>query len=146
MAVNIIFGFIIPWICGILLFKDDKNIIKKVVPFVSFLSVLINVAGNKYWLVKPRVNKWQFLTTFPQNFGYFPILGCIFISTLYKKYTFTDIWVILFAIFSTAVEYAMVVIRKVEYSKGWTIVHTFFIYVLSLWLLKNYYIWVKNGS
>ncbi|SDH03445.1 hypothetical protein SAMN05192534_101394 [Alteribacillus persepolensis] len=139
MAVNIIFGFLFPWLFGMFFWKKDKRMVRKVVPFVSILSLIINTTGNKYWLVTPKLKKQQYLTTFPQNFGYFPMIGCLFIYTLYKKQTHTLFWTIVFAVVSSAVEFSAILFGKVKYRNGWTIIRTFFVYMCSLWLLHCYY-------
>lgn len=51
MILNIIVGFIIPWLTGIILYFKDKRLLLITAPFQSSMAFAINVIGyNKnYW-------------------------------------------------------------------------------------------------
>jgi len=57
MLINILIGFILPWILGISCFKKDKKLVLQTVPFVSVIAIVICLWGDykKYWLLKPKL-------------------------------------------------------------------------------------------
>jgi hypothetical protein len=44
VAVNVILGFIIPWIFGIILYKKDKKTLLVIAPFMSVWAYIVNEA------------------------------------------------------------------------------------------------------
>ncbi len=75
MWFNISSGIVVPWILGLWLIKRDRNLVLRISPFVWTISTLVCLWGdfNKYWILKPKLRKNQYLTTMPFNFGLIPI-------------------------------------------------------------------------
>lgn len=84
MVLNIILGFIIPWIIALIIVRERK-IIYYLAPFASVISFIVNDFGFYYfWNLYPfrLVN----LSVIPFNIGLFCIYPCI------KYWTYEKAW------------------------------------------------------
>ncbi|WP_054636492.1 hypothetical protein [Thalassobacillus sp. C254] len=148
MLFNIMIGFLFPWVMGLILYKKDKQVITRAVPFVSVISLIINILGNRYWVVKPKISsrKLQFLTTMPHNFGYFPILGALMIYWRKKRVFSEKADLFLCTLLSTFFELIAVAAGRVEYRNGWNIYKTFLSYLFPAYLLYKFNCWRERST
>lgn len=141
---NIWGGFLIPSVLGLWLFKKDKKLVLRIVPFVWVIAIFVCLWGDykKFWILKPKLKKRQYLTTMPLNIGLYPISGVLMIYLIKNKgeYVF---WVITFSLFTTLAEFCAVLFGKVNYGSSWNIIKTFFSYLIPYYLVYRYYLWTN---
>ncbi|MGG0412944.1 CBO0543 family protein [Peribacillus simplex] len=144
MRINILFGFIFPWILGLVLLKKDKNHFLSLYPFIAVISNLICLWGQSkgYWNVKPKLSKRQYLTTLPFNFGLYPILG-IFMVYIIRTVSKVNpyLLILLFSAITTINEFIYLLFGRVTYGNGWNINKTFLSYIVPYFLTYKYYLW-----
>ena len=145
MRFNIWGGFIIPWMLGICFLKKDKTLVR-IVPFVSVVATLVCLWGDykKYWIVKPRLKKKQYLTIMPFNFGLYPIASVFMVYLIQKTREKNSI--IIFSLLTTFAEFCMVLFEKVKYGIDWNIIKAFFSYLMPYYLVYRYYLWKGSDN
>ncbi|KAB2395299.1 hypothetical protein F8172_14965 [Bacillus cereus] len=136
---NIIFGFIIPWIFGIWLFKRNPKVILLIAPIGIAIAFLINEWGvNYFWEFKP-IFKNISLSAYPLNLGLYPILVCFFIYIEMKKQFNTLGLICFFTLFLTVLEKIAHLLGKVNYINGWNIFWTFISYLVAILIVYSYF-------
>ncbi|WP_026881369.1 hypothetical protein [Clostridium akagii] len=129
MILNIILGFIIPWIFGVLLYFKDKKTLLVIAPFMSVWAYIVNEAlfdldFNRF---APLIN--DDITTMTINLGLYPILGCYLIYYIQIKKTSPYIIIMIFTFMTTVAEYLGLMFGMVTYNNGWNIGWTFLSYI-----------------
>lgn len=144
MILNIILGFIIPWVFGVILYFKDKKIVLIIAPFSSILAYTVNEVcfHLNFWRLVP-VNFNDDLTYVSVNLGLYPILGCYLIYYISKKYINSYLIILIFTIVTTIFEYLGVLFNLVFYGNGWNIGWTFLSYLIPYLLIHWYYINLK---
>ncbi|MBI6873281.1 CBO0543 family protein [Clostridium aciditolerans] len=146
MILNIIAGFIIPWLTGIILYSKDKRLLLITAPFQSSMAFAINVIGyNKnYWNLYPF--ELEHISAIPFDTGLYPILG-VWMLYLIKTSKLNAYFIILFfTIATTFLEFLGIVTGRVFYAHGWNIFYTFLSYLLPYVLAYLYYLCLKNNN
>lgn len=140
MIVNFLVGFIFPWMFGSRFLKVDKRIFL----FVVFISNVICIWADykKYWVLKPRLKKRQYLTTLPFNFGLYPVSASLMILCI-EKIKMPYFVIYSFAFLTTVAEFCYRLMGKVKYYNGWNILKTFFSYLIPYYLIYKYYLILK---
>ncbi len=146
MRFNILMGFVMPWFFGIILFKKQKKLLR-IVPFVCVISTLVCIWGDyyKFWIVKPKIKRKQYLTTMPYNLGLYPILSVVMVNRINKTKQGL-LLVFIFTLFTTIAEYGMVLLKKVTYKNGWNILKTYISYLIPYYLVYRYYLWTHSDK
>ncbi|MEC2133475.1 hypothetical protein P9G84_32005 [Brevibacillus centrosporus] len=144
MLSNIVFGFILPWIAGGLLFKKNPKLVLTIAPFAAVIALSTNEFGLflDFWDIMPQ--ETESLNCLPLDLGVFPVLGSLFIHFVQRKKLSTWLFLFLFSSFTTVLELTYVLIGKIVYHNGWNITWTFFSYVLTYTLGFLYYILLKK--
>ncbi|AKN31305.1 hypothetical protein Ccar_10740 [Clostridium carboxidivorans P7] len=144
MILNIILGFIIPWVIVLIIVRERK-IIYYLAPFASVLSFIVNDLGFYYfWNLYPfrLVN----LSGVPFNIGLFCIYPCISIELMRKydvsAYIVLPITSLIIALF----EGCGVLIGRVVYYNHWNIVATYISYFISLLISYTFYKVLKRKN
>lgn len=137
MFVNIIFGFIIPWIVALSTIHEHK-IIYYIAPFASALSFLLNDFGFFYfWKLYP-FNLIE-LSAIPFNIGLFCLYPCIIIELMRKYDISAYIALPITSLIITLAEGYGLLIGRVIYYNHWNIVATYFSYSISLLISYTFY-------
>lgn len=146
MRFNIWGGLVIPWILGIGLLKKNKELVR-IVPFVWVSATFVSLWGDskKYWKVKPKLKKRQYLTTMPFNLGLYPIAS-VFMVYLIQKTRKNTLWIIIFSLLTTVKEFGMLLFKRTTYGNGWNIIKTFFSYLIPYYLVYRYYLWTDSDK
>ncbi len=112
MRFNIWCGLIIPWILGMGLLKKNKKLVR-IVPFVWVTATFVSLWGDskKYWKVKPKLKKRQYLTTMPFNLGLYPIASVFMVYLIQKTRKYT-LWIIIFSLLTTVKEFGMLLFKE----------------------------------
>lgn len=130
MILNIILGFIIPWIFGVFLYLKDKKTLLVIAPFMSVWAYTLNEAlfhlnFNRFAPLEIKDD----LTTMSINLGLYPILGCYLIHYIQIKKVSPYILIMIFTFMTTVAEYLALNFGMVTYDNGWNIVWTFLSYI-----------------
>jgi hypothetical protein len=142
---NIVFGFIIPWVLGIWLYKKHPMIVILIVPIGISAAFLINEPGfNYFWEIKPKYKNVS-LSAQPLNFGLYPILASFMIYFIEKGMK-PFITILGFTLFITGLEWIALIQNKVKYLNGWNIGWTFCIYLLAFLIIYGYYIILNRNK
>lgn len=141
MILNIILGFIIPWIFGIMLYFKDKKTVLIIAPFSSILAYIINEFCFHYnfWRVIP-INVNDDYTSISVNLGLYSVLGCYLIYCISRKYLKPYLIILIFTVATTALEYLGLLFHLVIYANGWNIGWTFLSYLIPYLLIYCYYL------
>lgn len=141
MILNIILGFIIPWIFGVILYFKDRKTVLIIAPFSSIIAYIVNEFGFhlNFWRVVP-VNINGDHTSISVNLGLYSVLGCYLIHYILKEHMNSYSIILIFAIATTMLEYLGVLFNLVIYGNGWNIGWTFLSYLIPYLLLYFYYL------
>ena len=153
MLINILLGFLLPWILGIYIYKRDKRILIAFFPVGSLLAFIINEFGFyfEFWNITP-ILKVKTMSALPMNLGIFPVLACYLVYLINSKYKQWNsfLLVILFSGFTTGLEFTGVITSKVVYMNhwniGWTFVSYFVFYILIVWYYRIFFHLLKKPS
>lgn len=130
MFLNIVLGFFLPWIFGIILHYKDKKIMPIIVPFMVIWAYLLNELCfhlDLYRLVPVNID--DDYTTISVNLGLYPILGSYLIYFIKTKKVSPYILILKFAVFTTLLEYLGVLTGLVTYNNGWNLAWTLLSYI-----------------
>lgn len=144
MVLNIILGFIIPWIFGVALYLKDKKILLTIAPFSSILAYTVNefCFHLNFWRLIPVYIDDDY-TAISVNLGLYPILGGYLIYYVSKKYINSYLVIFIFTLATTVVEYLAFLFKLVTYGNGWNIGFTFISYLIPYLLIYWYYLKLK---
>jgi hypothetical protein len=130
MVLNIIVGFIIPWIIA-LVFIRERKILFLITPFACTVSLCINDLGFFFfWRLYP-FNLYS-LSALPYDFGLFCLYPCFGIYIIRKFRINPSLVLLVASILLTLSEGCGVLIGRVYYLNHWNIVATFFSYYISI--------------
>ncbi|MGP4070686.1 hypothetical protein [Halobacillus sp. B29] len=140
MLINILLGFILPWISGVFLFKRARVLLYTVVPFTALFSMAGNQLGVQlgFWLLIPE-GKIHLMNTIFIDFGYNPIVAAWFIYFLYYKQIRRWIMYPLFMVILNGFEFYALSVGKIIYDQGWHILYSVIIYGIGLIVIDWYF-------
>lgn len=139
MFFHIIIGFILPWILGAYLFKNQTKLFIIFYPVGVATSILINEIGFNYFWKMDIVFQESSLTSIPYDVGLYPILGCLFICVIHYKKMPILITFLVFTLVTIFGEYILVFLEKLVYRNGWNIIWTGVSYLLAYSIFYVYY-------
>ncbi|PEL12650.1 hypothetical protein [Bacillus sp. AFS017336] len=139
MLIYILWGFILPWLFGLLLVIKVPKIMVIFLPICVAIAFIINTWGfNYYWSLKIKNNELS-LSAFPFNLGLYPILGCLYIISIYFKKLNIIIAIVFFTLITTLIEFWALCKGQVIYRNGWTIYYTAISYFFAYIIVLSYY-------
>ncbi|KSU84438.1 hypothetical protein GA0061096_0526 [Fictibacillus enclensis] len=139
MIYQVIVGLIIPWMVGTYLCFKKPKFMLMIVPIGISTAFLINDWGfNYFWRLKHSYKNLS-LASVPYNIGLFPILGCLFISSIHYTKLNTFLSLILFTIFTTLIEFWALKEGEIIYRNGWNIGFTAISYFIGYLVVFIYY-------
>lgn len=144
MVLNIIIGFLIPWIFCIMLYLKDKKVILTIAPFTSALCYLINTWGfyMNFWKVHPF--QYHIYSSVTFNMGLYPVLGSYLVYLIQKKRMNPYLLILIVTIFTTILEGLAFLFGLVIYTNGWNIIYTFISYLIPYSLCYWFYTQLKK--
>lgn len=143
MILNIVLGFIIPWIFGGILYFKDKKIILIIAPFSSILAYTVNEICfhlNFWRLIPLNIDDCSSISV---NLGLYPILGCYLIYYISTKHINSYLIILIFTVTTTIFEYLAFLFKLVTYGNGWNVGWTFVSYLIPYLLIYWYYLKLK---
>lgn len=145
MFLNIIVGFVIPWIFIINLYYKDKRVLLTMFFFQSTIAYTINALGfySCLWDVYPFGNKE--IVHIPFDIGIYPMLSSWMIYFISIKKINSFIIILFFTLLTTFIEGLGIISGRVVYGNGWNIGWTFLSYLIPYILNYIYYLFIKNS-
>ncbi len=144
MAVNIILGFIIPWVIALIIVSEHK-VIYYIAPFAAVISFIVNDIGFYYfWKLYPfeLVN----LSGIPFNIGLFCLYPCISIELMRKYNISAYIGLPITSLIITLTEGCGLLIGRIVYYNHWNIIATYFSYFIPLLISYIFYKILKKQN
>lgn len=141
MLLNIILGFVIPWIFGVILYFKDKKTLLVVGPFFGLISYTINEFGYhlNFWRLVP-VDIHDDYTSLSTNIGLYVVLGSYFVHYVQKDNINPPlIYILIFTLITTIMEYLGFLTGLVTYGNGWNVGWTFVSYLIPYTISYFYY-------
>lgn len=141
MLANIIFGFLIPWVFGIYLFKKSPIIVLLIFPMAAIISSIINATGYKleFWDFTPLIKDDETLSALPFDIGLYPVLASYLIYWIRKNNRYTLIKIAGICLLTTAFEFVGFLCGKVVYKNNWNVGWTLLSYLIAFVLVYLYY-------
>lgn len=137
MVINIILGFILPWIIALYIVRERK-ILYYIAPFASVVSFIFDDLGFYYfWRIYPF--ELMNLSGLPFNIGLFALYPCITIQ-LIRKHKISDFpGLLITGLVITLMELCGWLIGRIVYYNLWNIIETFFSYFVQLLITYTFY-------
>lgn len=137
MILNVLLGFLIPWIITLIIVQERK-IIYCITPFSGIVSFVINALGfHFFWNLYPFY--LRNLSGVPFNIGLFAVFPCINIQIM-RKYNITPYIVVpIGSLVLTTFELYGKLIGRVIYFNHWNIIGTYFSYFITLLVSYTFY-------
>lgn len=144
MLFNIMVGFIIPWISGIVFYFKDRKILFAIVPFKSMIAFIVNSIACffGFWSVYPH--EYGKFATVPYDLGAFPILSVYLIHYIDKTNIKPCILITIAIICTTMLEWLAIITNVVVYANGWNLGLTFINHVVAYFIDYWYYKQLKK--
>jgi hypothetical protein len=144
MFLNIIVGFIVPWVVCLIIIREHK-LIYFIAPFAGVISFIIDDFGFHYfWRLYPF--ELRNLSGIPFNIGLYCICPCILIQ-LIRKYNISVYIVLpLMSLMLTLIEGCGLLVGRVVYFNYWNIFATYISYFVSLLISYIFYKIIKKQN
>ena len=146
MIFNIVVGFIIPWISGIVFYFIDRQTLFIIAPFQSAIAFTLNSIGLFYgfWSIYPH--KYGKFSTIPFDLGTYPIISVYLIHYINKTKNNPYLLIIIATLCTTLLEWFGILTGRIIYSNGWNLSFTFISYLIPYLLNYWFYIQLKKMS
>jgi hypothetical protein len=131
-------SFVIPWIAGVFLWKRDRNAVWLATPLAIVVALVANMMGHyfDFWhTTNPVIPDLMF--ELPVDIGLYPVTACL-VAFLLRKGVNAWLVALLSAIFLTAAEKIVLLLRLIYYGHGWNLGWTFISYSLTVSVVVAY--------
>lgn len=144
LVFNLSLGFIIPWLFGCYLLKNDMKTIITIGPIASLIAFAVNDLGVhiQWWSHEP--SHLGSVSLFTSNVGLFPIVACFMIHFIKLHQGKYKVVIFISTVLLSALEGVSLVLNKVNYTNGWNFGWTFISYIVSLSIVYRYNLLLKN--
>jgi hypothetical protein len=144
MVFNIIVGFMIPWISGIVFYFTDRKILFVIAPFQSAIAFTVNSIGVFYgfWSIYPHT--YGKFSTIPFDLGAYPVLSVYLIHYINKTKFNPFLLIIIATTVTTLIEWLGILTGRIVYSNDWNLSFTFISYLVPYLLNYWFYIQLKQ--
>lgn len=146
MLINVLIGWVLPWIIAGYFLRKDLSIIVQMAPLASVIAFAFNEVGYHFrlWTVTPV--EAGILSFLPYNLGIFPVIPCLLIYTTRRTSLSPMLLILLFTGLKTLLESCLLLIEKVNYDHGWNLAWTFVSYLIACSLSYGGYLIVESKS
>lgn len=146
MILNVFLAFVLPWIVGIWLYKQNKKLFFLMFPFFSMVAFTVNQFGFwlGFWDVKPIYKENPSFSSLPFDLGLYPILVCLMIYFINDKKKHPFLMILSFVVVVTVLEFIYFSLGKVIYGNGWNMYWTVLSYLVPTILTYFYYLKLKK--
>ena len=144
MVLNIVIGFIIPFILMVILYFKDKKVLLIIAPFASVIAYTVNAIGFYFgfWDLYPFGNK--IIVHVPVDIGLYPMLAAYMIYYIHCKRIKPFAVIFFFTLLTTCLESVGLIMGLVVYGNGWHLGGTFISYLIPYILNYSYYMYLKK--
>lgn len=141
MVINLICGFIIPWLAAIPIAVRKMKTLLLISPISAVVSLVINSFGFQmmFWDFTPLIPNDESVSALPLDIGLYPVLASYMIWSIQAHRKKTAFILILFVIFTTLLEYVGILVGKVSYGNGWNVGYTFLSYLFAFSIVFVYF-------
>ncbi|MDQ8736522.1 CBO0543 family protein [Paenibacillus sp. LHD-38] len=141
MVINLICGFIIPWLAAIPIAVKKPKTLLLISPIGAVVSLVINSFGFQmmFWDFTPLIPNDESVSALPLDVGLYPVLGSYLIWTIQAHRNKTALVLLLFVLCTTLLEYIGILVGKVTYGNGWNVGFTFLSYLLAFSIVYLYF-------
>lgn len=141
MLFNIVVGFMIPWISGIVFYFKDKKVLFIIAPLQSSIAYTVNSFGvfNHFWSIYPH--EYGKFSTIPYDLGLYPILSVYLIHYIDKTKINPYLLIIGATFFTTLLEWGGILTGRIIYSNDWNLLFTSISYLVPY--LINYWFYTQ---
>jgi hypothetical protein len=146
MLLNIIIGFIIPWLFASFIYFRDRKILFIIAPFASVLSYAINSTAMFLGLWKLYPFEFGKDSTIPFDLGLYPVLASYLIYLANKSRINNWAVITIITTFTTLLEWLGLLLGRVVYGNGWNLAFTFFSYLIPYLLIYWFYLGLKKAK
>ncbi|MFS0558288.1 CBO0543 family protein [Brevibacillus centrosporus] len=145
MVTNILIAFVIPWIFGYWLYKNEPIIVLTIAPFSAVISYVMNCAGFYFglWDIYPFGQEQDF-SGLPFDLGSFAVIGCFFVKLARERKRNIVFLMVGFTGLLTGIELIWLALGRIHYHTGWNIYWTTLSYFLSVLVGYRYYQLLKK--
>ncbi|MDR6551078.1 CBO0543 family protein [Paenibacillus qinlingensis] len=146
ILVNILIGFIIPWLFALAWYKKAPTIAILIFPVSAIISSLINAFGYhvEFWDFTPKIEDDETISALPFDIGLYPLAACVGIYWIDFKKKHPFMILLSLSILLTFLEYIAYLVGKVEYGHGWTIGWTSLSYFIAVSGVYGFYVLAKR--
>lgn len=145
MLLNILLGFILPWLFGLHLLKRNQPFVIQASIIGALLAFLFNDVGfhMNWWYVTPK--DYSTISFIPYNFGIFAVFS---VFTLHLTNKVGRAWIVIPVVtfVKTVLESALVFTGKVVYQNDWNIGFTYVSYLIACTASYVIYSFLKNRT
>ncbi|MEF3309429.1 hypothetical protein PV433_10995 [Paenibacillus sp. GYB004] len=141
MTLNIVFGFVIPWIVALFWVRKAVDVFLLICPIASVVSLLINQFGfyTTFWCFTPIIPRIETISALPLDLGIYPVSASLMIYWI-RRNKIKPFWIVIFvSSIITLLEFMGVLFGKVIYGNGWHVGWTLFSYLLAYGIVYFYY-------
>ncbi|MGF9696241.1 CBO0543 family protein [Paenibacillus sp. MABNR03] len=132
MTLNILVGFVVPWVLFIYLFIKHRRLLFPFFPVaVALASVVNNIGFNYFWLLSPVFKNIAF-SAIPFDLGMFPIVALFMLYLVYEKKIKPVPVIFISALILTCLEWLLKHQGRVTYFNNWNVFWTFFSYLIPI--------------
>lgn len=144
MLFNIIVGFVIPWISGVVFYFKDRKVLFIIAPFQSAIAYTVNSIGVFYgfWSIYPH--EYGKFSTVPYDLGVYPILAVYLIHLIDKTKINHYLLIVIVTALTTILEWLGIMTGRILYSNGWNLFLTFISYLIPYLLNYQFYLRLKK--
>jgi hypothetical protein len=145
LFITILFGFIIPWIIGIIINFKDNKVITCIAPFSCAIAFILNDLGITLGYFHPSVYNYNpYLLSQITNIGLFTIESCILIFVKRNTRIKTMYLLVLTTIFASIIDLILFSTNMLIFGKGWNIMWSVILYFITFYIIYLYYLLLKK--
>lgn len=145
MLLNIIAGFVIPWLFGLIIYRKNKRIILFIAP-ISAVIAFTTIALEEYmgfWNLYP-FDIYDPITALPYCLGLYTVNPSILIYFINDRRFNPYFNIVLITILTTIEEGLGVLVGRVTYDNGWNMGWTFISYLIPYIIIYLFYKYLKK--
>jgi hypothetical protein len=124
---------------GLFLYARNKRTLLVISPIAATLAFVFDILGThfNFWRIKPFWKR-DIFHSIPIHLGIYPLLSGYMIHFI-ELYKTPLLFISVFGLITTTLEWFYLRIKKLKYSRGWNIFWTFISYLTAYSLVFTYY-------
>ena len=145
LFITVLFGFIIPWVIGTIIYFKDNRVIILIAPFSCALAFIFNDLGIALGYFHPSVYNFNpYLLTEIMNIGLFTIEPCVLIFAKRHTRMKTIYLLVLITIFASSIDLILFLTSMLIFEKGWSVIWSVIWFFITFNIVYLYYLLLKK--